>query len=234
MSLKLCEIQLEDFESLINHAKIYHVGDDLVGPPTPICWPISSPMEAYERLQFHMSKQRSRFLGDRSATYLKIIDEDTKEIISIARWHKYPNGYSYAKEINWELHSPIEGQPFSQGMNIELHNFILSVRDAERINWMTKDEPCWILMHLVTRPSHRNRGAASMLINWGIEKARLDGIPVYLEAGAIARPIYEKHGFQQVGELMVLDLRAYGVDMDFVMAKMEINPQKQRKYESPN
>lgn len=226
MPLKLHEILLEDFDNMTDHAKLFPVGDDLVGPPTPICWPVSSQTEAQERLRFHMSKQRGRFLGDRSATYLKIVDEDTKEIVSIARWHYYPNGYSYADGIGWEIHSPVEGQAFPSGMNIELHNFILSARDAERKNWMAKDEPCWILMHLVTRPSQRGRGAAGMLIEWGVERAKADGVPAYLEAGVMGRPIYEKHGFQQIGELMVLNMRAYGVDMDFVMAKMGIIPQK--------
>ena len=232
MSLKLSEMELEDFDSMINHAQIFNVGDDLVGPPTPICWPVSSQSKAQERLQFHMSKQRARFLGDRSAKYLKVIDENTNEIISIARWHKYPNGYSYEKGIEWEIHSPVEGKPFPKEMNIELHNFILSARDAERENWMGKGEACWILMHLVTRASHRNRGAAGMLINWGVEKARVDRIPAYLEAGAMARPIYEKHEFQQTGELMVLDLRAYGVGMDFVMAKMELKPREKKDPET--
>lgn len=224
--LKLLEIRLEDFDTMVNHARIYPVGDDLVGPPTPICWPVFSQIEAQERLRFHMSKQRGRFLGDRSATYLKIVDEDTEEIVSIARWHYYPHGYSYADGIEWEIHSPVEGKLFPREMNIELHNYILSARDAERENWMAKDEPCWILMHMVTRASQRGRGAAGMLINWGVEKARVDGISAYLEAGTIGRPIYEKHGFQEIGEPMLLDLRPYGVDMDFAMAKMGVLAQK--------
>lgn len=226
MPLKLDKISLEDFDVMVNHAKTYTVGDDLVGPPTPVCWLVSSPAEAEKRLRFHMAKQRSRFLGDRTATYLKIIDEDTGEIVSIARWHYYPRGYSYTDGIEWEVHSPIEGQLFPEGMNIELHNFILSARDAERQNWMVKDEPCWILMHMVTRASQRGRGAAGMLIDWGIEKARAGGVPAYLEAGVMGKPIYEKRGFKEMGDPMLLDLRPYGVEMDFAMAKMGILPQR--------
>jgi hypothetical protein len=222
MALKLSKIQLEDFDNMINHARIYPVGDDLVGPPTPICWPVNSQIEAEKRLQFHMSKQRGRFLGDHSASYLKVVNEDTEEIVSMARWHYYPNGYSYEEGIGWEIHSPVEGLPFPPEMNVALHNFILSARDAERKKWMAKGKPCWILMHLVTRTSQRGRGAASMLIDWGVEKAREDNIPAYLEASVLGRPVYEKHGFQQIGELMVLDLREYSVDMDMVMAKMGV------------
>ncbi|KAH7346605.1 hypothetical protein BKA65DRAFT_502858 [Rhexocercosporidium sp. MPI-PUGE-AT-0058] len=226
MSLKLSEVQVEDFDAMINHANLYPPGDDLVGMPTPICWPVSSKSEAQERLRFHMSQQKRRFFGDRTATYLKVIDDDTKEIISIARWHYYPNGYSYADGIGWEIHSLAEGSVFPEEMNIELHNFILQERDAERKGWMIANEPCWILMHLVTRGSQRGRGAAGMLINWGIEKAKDDGVPVYLEAGVMGRPIYEKRGFQQIGEPLVLDLKPHGVDMTVIMAKMGILPLK--------
>lgn len=224
MPLKLCQVRLEDFDIMTDHAKIYAVGDDLVGMPTPLCWLVSSQTEAQERLQFHMSKQRNRFLGDRTTTYLKVVDEDTNEIVSIARWHYYPHGYSYEDGIGWEIHSPLEGQPFPQGMNIELHNFILSARDVARRTWMVKDEPCWILMHLVTRPSMRGRGAAGMLIDWGVEKARADGIPAYLEAGVMGKPIYEKFGFKEIADDLVLDLRPYGVDMDIAMALMGVTP----------
>ncbi|KAH6713729.1 hypothetical protein BKA61DRAFT_688960 [Leptodontidium sp. MPI-SDFR-AT-0119] len=226
MLLKLCGVQVEDFDIMTNHADIYPPGDDLIGLPTPICWPVSSKSEAKERLKFHMSQQRKRFLGDRTATYLKVIDDETEEIISIARWHYYPNGYSYADGIGWEIHSPVEGKPFPEGMNIELHNYILQERDGKRKDWMVENEPCWILMHLVTRGSQRGRGAAGMLINWGIEKAREDGVPVYLEAGVVGRPVYEKRGFQQIGELLVLDVRSYGLDMTVVIAKMGILPPK--------
>ncbi|KAH7397807.1 hypothetical protein BKA64DRAFT_48131 [Cadophora sp. MPI-SDFR-AT-0126] len=226
MSLKLQKVSLEDFDTMINHANIYPPGDDLVGPPTPFFWPVSSREEALQRLQLHMTKQKSRFLGDPTATYLKVIDEETQEIISIARWHYYPCGFSFEDTIGWEIHSPVEGQPFPKGMNIDLHNFILTERDLERKNWIVKGKPCWILMHLVTRGSQRGRGAAGKLITWGVEKANADGVPAYLEASALAKPLYERYGFKQIGNLLELDLRVHGVDMDIAMAKMGILPPK--------
>ncbi|KAL2070002.1 hypothetical protein VTL71DRAFT_14682 [Oculimacula yallundae] len=226
MPLKLSELQIEDFETMINHANLYLPGENLIGMPTPLCWKVSSKLEAQERLRFHMAQQKRRFLGDRTAKYLKITDDESEEIISLARWHFYPNGYVYAKEIDWEVHNPVEGMPFPQGMNIELHNFILRERDGERRNWMVENEPCWILMHLVTRESQRGRGAAGMLVSWGVEKARADDVPVYLEAAPLARPMYQKYGFQQIGEPFMLDLRPHGVDLDNFIAKMGILPTK--------
>ncbi|KAK0103502.1 hypothetical protein ONS95_005523 [Cadophora gregata] len=224
MGLKIQNVNLEDFDIMINHANIYPPGDDLVGPPTPFFWSVISQMEAQERLQLHMTKQKSRFLGDRTATYLKVIDEQTQEIVSIARWHYYPNGFSFEDANGWEIHSPVEGQPFPKGMNIELHNFILTQRDLERKNWIVTGEPCWILMHLVTRSSQRGRGAAGLLIAWGINKAKADRVSVYLEAAQTAKPLYERHGFKQIGDLLKMDLRTHGVDMELAMVKMGILP----------
>lgn len=228
MPLKLLPITLPDFDTMISHATTYAPGDDLVGPPTPICWPVTTQPSAHARLEFHMSAQRRRFLGDRSATYLKVVDEETGEIVSMARWHFYPNGYSYEEGIGWEVYrrSGEEGGiEIPTEMNINLHNHILSTRDAERQNWQSPPSPCWILMHLVTRPSQRGRGAAGMLVQWGVERARGEGVSAFLEAGIKARGLYERFGFAQVG-LLGVDLRGCGVDMEFEMVKMELRAGK--------
>lgn len=225
MALKLQEMKFEDFDTMINHADLYAPGDDLVGPPTPVCWPVSTSSDARRRLEFHMTKQKDRFLGDNSARYLKIIDNKSGEIISMARWHWYPSGYSYASVIPWETHNPVEGKLFPVGMNIELHNYILTSRDAYRQYWQEVGKPCWILTHLVTRTSQRGRGAAKLLIEWGVEQASQVGAPAYLEAATTAAPIYAKHGFRQVGDVGVLDLRPHGVDMEFEFVRMRFRPE---------
>ncbi|TVY62347.1 hypothetical protein LSUE1_G008540, partial [Lachnellula suecica] len=159
MPLNLQEMQLSDFDTIINHADIYAPNDDLVGMPTPLCWSVTTHQEARKRLEFHMAKQKQRFLGDSTARCLKVVDSDSGEIISMARWHWYPAGYSYTDGAHWETHNPKDGAEWPQEMNVEAHNHILRSRDAERETWMQKG-PCWVLMHLVTRTSQRGRGAA--------------------------------------------------------------------------
>lgn len=222
MPLKLKEMELKDFDTITDHANIYPPGDDLVGPPTHVCWLVTTQSEAQNRLKFHMAKQKERFLGDTSARFLKIIDEETGEIISMARWHWYPTGYSYTDSSHWE---PVSGRPWPSEMNVEMHNFFLEARDAAREHWQEKGQPCWILMHLVTRASHRGKGAASMLVEWGVERARRDGAPAYLEAGPLAVPLYARHGFQQIGDPLRFDLREHGIDLDLVIAKMGVFPE---------
>ena len=224
MGLQLLPLSAEDFSAIIKHADIFEPGDDLVGPPVPVCWPVSTKEEAQTRLQVHMAKQSHRYMSDPSVKYLKVINE-SGSIVSIARWHWYPYGYSYEKEGHWETYSETSlSEPWAKHFNIPLDNFILGSRDAARPSWMGKDQPCWILMHMVTRASQRGKGAARLLIQWGIEQAEKQGAPAYLEAGVMGRPIYEKMGFRQVGELMELDLRPFGVETTFVMAKMAYIP----------
>lgn len=90
---------------------------------------------------------------------------------------------------------------------------------------MTAGEPCWVLMHMVTHPARRGKGAAGLLIRWGIEQAEREGVPAYLEAGVVGRSIYERYGFRQVGELLEVDLSEEGGEGVFVMCKMGYFPE---------
>ena len=158
---------------------------------------------------------------------MKVIDDTDNSIVSVARWHCYPTGFSYEKDGHWELapDDNIGTKPQQRGMNVPLHNHILSTRDAARAGWQHgPGSPCWILMHMVTRPSQRGKGAAGLLIEWGIQQAEKDGVPAYLEAGVKGRPIYEKYGIRQVGELLIVDLSRHGGVGEFEMTKMVFSP----------
>lgn len=220
MPLQLCPLEVADFEDLISHSTLHELNDDLVGLPTPICYPVSTREEALSRSTLHFTKQRARFISDPTVRYMKVVDND-KSIISIARWHFYPSGYDLTTQLHWELH-PLSPAP--RQFNIPLHNHILSVRDSARSSWIPSNKPCWILMHMVTRTSQRGRGAAGILIRWGMEQAEKEGVPAYLEAGVLGKPIYERLGFKQVGDLLEVDMREYGIETSIVMCKMGYFP----------
>ncbi|KAF1852056.1 uncharacterized protein K460DRAFT_46013 [Cucurbitaria berberidis CBS 394.84] len=226
MHLQLCPLQLEDFDELVSHAASYPPGDDLVGPPTPICCLVKTREEAEARLTFHFNKQRSRFTGDPTVRYMKVVEttNEKSSIISIARWHFYPNGYNFDTQIHWETHNHIPGQRIPQGFNIPLHNHILTTRDGARSSWIPANAPCWILMHMVTQPSHRGKGAAGMLIKWGMEQAERDGVPAYLEAGVMGMPVYKRYGFVQMGDVLEVELNELGLDMVFRICLMAYFP----------
>ncbi|KAI7715111.1 hypothetical protein KC353_g6337, partial [Hortaea werneckii] len=51
---------------------------------------------------------------------------------------------------------------------------------------------------IATHPQYRGRGAGSMMINWGLERADQDNVEAYLEASPEAVSLYEKLGFENV------------------------------------
>ncbi|KAM5344889.1 hypothetical protein ACJ41O_010751 [Fusarium nematophilum] len=51
--------------------------------------------------------------------------------------------------------------------------------------------------------THRDwmgKGAGSLLVRWGVERADADGLLCFLEATVKGKPVYERFGFQTVGE----------------------------------
>jgi len=52
-----------------------------------------------------------------------------------------------------------------------------------------------LLDSLATDPKHQRRGAASMLVQWGLDMADAIGGEAYLEATEVGRQVYQKLGF---------------------------------------
>lgn len=67
------------------------------------------------------------------------------------------------------------------------------------------------LTFLATDPRHIRRGAATMLIEYGVELATKDNVPAYLESTWEAGPLYERCGFKANENLsMTLQLQQDG------------------------
>ncbi|KAJ4256713.1 hypothetical protein NW762_008809 [Fusarium torreyae] len=62
------------------------------------------------------------------------------------------------------------------------------------------DTPHYYLEVLCTHEKWQGKGAASLLLRWGIERADAEGVPCFLEATAKGKPIYEKFGFKTKAE----------------------------------
>jgi len=62
------------------------------------------------------------------------------------------------------------------------------------------------LSFLGTHPLHERRGAASLLIKWGIDRCTTDQVPALLESTVDAAPLYRRHGFKAAESVsMVLE-----------------------------
>lgn len=68
-----------------------------------------------------------------------------------------------------------------------------------------------MLALLVTARQHRQRGAGSMLVKWGIELSEKTGLPCYLQVSEQGRRLYQHHGFEDIGTVE-FNLSEYGLD----------------------
>lgn len=55
-----------------------------------------------------------------------------------------------------------------------------------------------VLNILFTHPEHRGKGVASLVMEWGLERADELGLETYIEATDVGKPVYEKFGFDAI------------------------------------
>jgi GNAT superfamily N-acetyltransferase len=83
------------------------------------------------------------------------------------------------------------------------------VRYAAFWDWLgahVPAEPCWFLDAVAVAPAAQGRGLGRRLVMHGLERARADGCPAFLEtANPRNVPFYESLGFQIVGEQLAPD-----------------------------
>jgi len=53
---------------------------------------------------------------------------------------------------------------------------------------------------MCTHPSHRRRGAASLMLQWGVDKAKELNCDMFVEASWHGGQVYQKFGFLHVDE----------------------------------
>ncbi|KAI0160831.1 putative GNAT family acetyltransferase [Hypoxylon sp. FL1284] len=63
------------------------------------------------------------------------------------------------------------------------------------------DSPCYHLTFIGTDPAYERRGAATMMVQWGIDQSKQDQALAYIESTLTAAPLYRKLGFIEAGKL---------------------------------
>lgn len=148
-------------------------------------------------------------VANKGVLYLKCVDSSTGEIVAGARWRYVKPKKEGANERTWEeveadmtMREPYEES--DPGMIKGLHDLFSSNKRKILAN-----RSYYVLDTLVTLPQHERRGAGSMLIRWGCEKADEANVEAYLEASLMGAPVYARHGFEAVKEVS-LDLTQWG------------------------
>ncbi|THW27022.1 hypothetical protein D6D25_06302 [Aureobasidium pullulans] len=140
-----------------------------------------------------------------SQSFWKVVDTDTDEMISVAKFtFQYNEGEAYQD-------TPVEGEAPPPKRLLEFFGQINKVsNEFARQNYAGR--PHAHLAYLATLPEHRKRGAAHMLLERGTNKADEAGLDMYLQASPEGARLYKKFGFEEK-QYEDVDLKPFGVDM---------------------
>ncbi|KAF4450688.1 GCN5-related N-acetyltransferase (GNAT) domain-containing protein [Fusarium austroafricanum] len=139
--------------------------------------------------------------------WAKVVDTDLGEaedqMIAFSSW------YLWETTPTEEQHSfPSQRGPRS---NAEACELFFGGMNKMRVNYM-KGTP-------YAYPKHQRRGAASLLLEYGLKESDRLGIPACLESSAEGRKLYEKFGFEEVDRLTV-DFSRWGGPSDVTIPLM--------------
>lgn len=77
--------------------------------------------------------------------------------------------------------------------------FLPILRDYDAFDALRPTEPHGYLGLLAVAPEQQGRGIGSQLVRGGLERARRDGVPVYLETGSLQNVAFYSHlGFREL------------------------------------
>lgn len=132
--------------------------------------------------------------NDPSTHLLKVSDESTGTIIAAALWNVYTHDRTEEELVR---DSQFDWSPDTSSLDACL-KYSRQLLDCRKR--VIGGKPHCLLRWLETEAEYRKRGAATQLVTWGSKKADELGIPCYLEASDEGKPVYEKHGYVEVGE----------------------------------
>ncbi|KAI7287494.1 hypothetical protein KC345_g558 [Hortaea werneckii] len=151
------------------------------------------------------------FQNDSQQVWLKVTDTELGELVAAALWRfeladeragaasSVPAKGDAAVEPQRETH-PVPDVMVAMG----------KIWEAFKCEFVGEQAFANLSM-LVTHPDHQRRGAASMLVQWGCEKADEKGMLAALMATEAGMGVYLRHGFQVMKQTM-LELHPYGVE----------------------
>ncbi|XMA10068.1 hypothetical protein WAI453_002859 [Rhynchosporium graminicola] len=158
-------------------------------PVEPFFFALFPETERVENFEAQVKRTEAWWTGDPSAKYMKVVDDETGQIISAAKWCIYETSLTEEQMIE-EL---IVDWHFDNESNCWAQHIIRGVH-SHRLR-RTEGEACCFLDMLSTHPDHQHRGAAKILVQWGCEIADRMGVEAFIEGTAVARRLYESCGF---------------------------------------
>ncbi|KAH6614944.1 hypothetical protein C7974DRAFT_320749 [Boeremia exigua] len=187
-----------------------------------------------------LARDREREIGNPNVWHWKIVDtelapseDDPKDnggrTISIAVW-KLMNKEAPTEHasVPAEIMRTSDSSFLPPELRLDALMSLFDPLDAARDEIMGTEKPYFMLNSLATHPDHHRRGAAKLLLDWGIKKADDEGLVLYLDATELARPIYAKRGFE-LKRTVEWDRKVWGgegVDVHYCMVRLPHSGQK--------
>ncbi|KAF3911762.1 hypothetical protein AA313_de0206311 [Arthrobotrys entomopaga] len=160
--------------------------------PNPV-----TPQTIAESVQKHITSATS----EPDVYFLKVVDTELDgKIVACAKWRV--NERERTRE-GIQVQLPKAGEKDGDVVRV-FYAYLARMREE-----YMGTKPFYLLHILVTDPEHQRRGAGSMLLKWGTDKADAAGLPAYLEATDAGLEVYGRAGFVGV-HTEEFDLTRYG------------------------
>jgi GNAT superfamily N-acetyltransferase len=133
--------------------------------------------------------------------FMKVIDTElpeddpNKRIVGIANWKLYPHDRSEEELEEERKQSEERGFPPDCNQAL-LEDFFGKIAEYKRK--ILGGRAHVFLNMLATHPSHHRRGIGAIHMRWGNEQADRLGLPCYLEASPMGKPLYLREGYEVI------------------------------------
>lgn len=223
-------IEPADFDAMTSFTPLN--GGDLTSASTMDHWPTNDADTSRRRYLWSLARQRA-LATDPAVRCMKAVDPQSSEIVATSLWHVYPDGppkppappamskHAPAAEKDDEP-ARARARGFPDDFPLALWEASMGKLYADRRAWMGGGR-MWVLTQVQTREGWRRRGAGRALVGWGLEQARFERCPLYVEGAASLENYYKSLGFEGTGSEHRISRKPFGFDGDVVYVRMVAN-----------
>jgi len=158
-----------------------------------------------------VAEDRKREINKPNAWHWKVVDTDLEpssddppdnggRTIAVSVWSMHNVSVIKGDEKIEAPSIPVEKADDTPGflppeLRLDALGSLLGPLRAAQASIMGTSTPYFMLNQLATHPEHQGRGAAKMMLDWGMQKADEEGLVTYLDSTTTGRPVYERRGF---------------------------------------